>query len=143
MMCGGADNAPLTTFEDGVVVKFIDGEPFCAIRLRLCNHCAVISLQIILKFTLRAVRFLCPINDDVQKRNCQAFFLLFCLLFMNNSIFDKCLITFLLKNLGPPPPPFYKWIHADVYEVLCCDDLTKKKVCKFFACDVTILMRVS
>ena len=37
----------------------------------------------------------------------------------------------------------YKWIHADVYEVLCCDDLTKKKVCKFFACDVTILMRVS
>ena len=37
----------------------------------------------------------------------------------------------------------YKWIHADVYEVLCCDDLTKKKVCKFFACDVTMLMRVS
>ena len=127
MMCGGADNAPLTTFEDGVVVKFIDGEPFCAIRLRLCNHCAVISLQIILKFTLRAVRFLCPINDDVQKRNCQAFFLLFCLLFMNNSIFDKCLITFLLKNLGPPPP-FYKWIHADVYEVLCCDDFKKKSM---------------
>ena len=25
----------------------------------------------------------------------------------------------------------YKWIHADVYEVLCCDDLTTKKYVNF------------
>lgn len=36
----------------------------------------------------------------------------------------------------------YKWIHADVYEVLCCDDLTKKKYV-IFSRVMLLLMRVS